>query len=304
MKKYNSVWMFLLLVVSINVFGKTLNKKDEIENSVISYQLAIYIHKFDLESIEEVAISLFKKQNSEFELVKEINLNLTTPQMRFQVLNDAQFDYAPPSVKMIDYFGRGITDEQAEEIQTIQKVLIINVAYNNENSWDRLQSVQFYTASIAKVLRGYVWDEETKEIFSIEEYINRRFFNPKLGAPSMQLHTVIHSYPEGNYVRAITLGMAKIGLPDIVINEFSWSRSSGVANAIVAITQLLAEGNRLNENNEFNLDLSKIKNEQYKSKLDDLLFENAKLKGIHQFNIAKVEEGDPNNLILEPIFKN
>ena len=41
--------------------------------------------------------------------------------------------------------------------------------------------------------------------------------------PDLSKHLVIHAYQKGELVRAITLGMEKFGLPDLVIDQSSRS---------------------------------------------------------------------------------
>lgn len=300
MKKF--ALMLLLSLFSINSIANTLTQKDSIESEIISYQLAIYLIPGQSESIEKHAVAVLNKNFPKYKLVKNFKKDETEIQVNFQLLNNAQESYAPPSIQMIGYFGRGLTKEQANEIQPIQDVLLITVAYGINNRWQKLQSTQLLVSKIADSYEGYIWDEETREIFTKEEYKKRRFFEPNQGAPSVVLHTVIHSYPNGEYVRAISLGMAKFGLPDIAVSEFSWSDNRRIGNSIIAISQLLVEGHRLNKEGEFTLDLTQIKQEEYKAKLKDLVLENATFKGKHKFSIVEPEEGDPNNLILEPIF--
>ena len=218
-------------------------------------------------------------------------------------LTDAKQSYAPPSLQMIHYFGRGLTKEQAQEIQGIENVLVINVSYQNDKVFNKIQEIQELLNSAASQFGAYIWDEDTREIFTREEFVSRRFYDPAKGIPDVSFHTVIHSYSNGEFVRAITLGMERFGLPDIVINDFPWSNNRSVGNVINLTTQLLAEGVRLDKNDYFSLDITLLKHQEYRESLSKNLYENAKQSARVQFKIAQSEQGDPDNLLLEPVFE-
>ena len=42
----------------------------------------------------------------------------------------------------------------------------------------------------------------------------------------------MHAYNTGEYVRAITLGMTKVGLPDILIENVSWSLNRNLGHVM------------------------------------------------------------------------
>ena len=78
--------------------------------------------------------------------------------------------------------------------------------------------------------------------------------------PGIAKHTTIHAYRTGEYVRAITLGMAKFGLPDIVIDKFSWSYSRNIGHVINLFGQVIAEEAAIKKDGEFDLNLKAVQN--------------------------------------------
>ena len=293
--------IFLAVFISTNATVKS-KLSEAFNQQWVSYQLAIYLPEFKKQTTESQIPKEAAAKLPSFKLVDALAKELDSPQILIELLNDVQTAYKPPSLQMIEYFGRGLSKAQALDIQEIEHAIVLTVAYPNKDHWHDLDKVQRFTYELAKEMNGFVWDEETREIFTVDGYKQRRFFESKQSIPSMKQHTVIHAYSNGEGVRAITLGMAKFGLPDIVVNDFSWSSNSQVGNLITAISQALAEGRRPNESDEFFLDLTQIKLPGYQAELKDMVLENAKLKGSFPLVPAKPDEGDPDNYLIEPQF--
>jgi hypothetical protein len=57
----------------------------------------------------------------------------------------------------------------------------------------------------------------------------------------MSDHIVIHSYQDEEFIRAVLLGMAKFGLPDLVVENSARSQGRNVGHLINLTAQVLAE---------------------------------------------------------------
>src|SRR6266481_8472731 len=77
--------------------------------------------------------------------------------------------------------------------------------------------------------------------------------------PDISSQTVIHVYKKDELDRAITLGMTKMGLPDVVVDVISGSSSRPVGNLINIFCQAMAEGAVFEESGKFRLELRAIK---------------------------------------------
>jgi hypothetical protein len=71
---------------------------------------------------------------------------------------------------------------------------------------------------------------------------------------------MIHIYPDHDYVRAITLGMSKAGLPDVVVEDFTWPSQDQMTNLIGLFSQAMAEGSTFSDYGKFKLDIHSIRN--------------------------------------------
>jgi uncharacterized protein YegJ (DUF2314 family) len=219
--------------------------------------------------------------------------------IRARMQRNAQKEYAPPDMKSLQYFGRGITQEQGQALQKSDEVLILDFAHPTEQVWTALRSANELVEEIARKTGGLVWDEETREIFSSDAWHERRLAAWSGDVPDVASETVIHSYPKGEYVRAITLGMAKLGLPDVVIEDSSWGSDDQVGNLINLFCQSMVEGRTISRAGEFRLDLRAIKNSTVRDKQLKSLNGNAAGVACLTLEHGKYEEGDPKNRLIE-----
>jgi len=101
----------------------------------------------------------------------------------------------------------------------------------------------------------------------------------------------IHAYGGGGKVRVITLGMAKFGLPDLVVEDVPSGFSQSAGRLLNVCAQTLAEGGTLGDNGTLRLAASALRNPAAKTGLS------ADADVTLQFVKAKADKGDPKNRI-------
>jgi uncharacterized protein YegJ (DUF2314 family) len=238
-------------------------------------------------------------KKTDLKLVDEIAKDPKAMFIRARVPKSAQKEYAPPDVESLKYFGRGLTQEQEHALQKSDEVLILDFAHPKEQVWTALRSANEIVEEIARKASGLVWDEETREIFSPDAWHTRRLALWSDGVPNVSSESVIHSYPTGEYVRAVTLGMAKLGLPDVVIEDFSWGTDDQVGNLINLFCQSMAEGGTIKRSGEFKLDLRAIRNATVRDVQLKSLKPEAAGAACLTLKHGEWEEGDPKNRLIE-----
>lgn len=216
---------------------------------------------------------------------------------------DVQESYRPPDKDHLRYFGHGIGSEQADLLQASEQVLILDFAHPSDDVWAALRTAAALTEQVARETDGLIWDEETREIFSPDEWHDERLSSWTYEVPDISKHTVIHSYKSGEFIRAITLGMVKFGLPDIVVEEFSWSNNRSMGHLINLFGQAMAEGASIEEPGEFDLDLKNIGNPDVRQPQMESLKPNATAVALLGVKQGTWEEGDPNNRLIQITFE-
>ncbi len=269
----------------------------------ISFEFAIYYlpqpEKKPLAELDQILRTSF----SQFQKVEKIADEPAGLSIAPRLRDDVHTGYAPPGLQSLQYFGRGISREQAEMLQGSETAIVLDFAYPREHVLDGMRAALQITHRLAESTGGLIWDEETREVFSPAAREKRRLADwGENIVPDLSKHTVIHAYKKDDYVRAITLGMQKFGLPDIVVDGFPWSLNGSMASVVNLFAQVLAEGAEIKRPGEFDLDLRAIRNPLVREPQLASLKPGATtiarltlLKGIP-------EEGDPSNRLIEIVF--
>jgi uncharacterized protein YegJ (DUF2314 family) len=236
-----------------------------------------------------------------FELVDALPEHPRTRSLQLVLVADVAQSYAPADARALGYFGRGISREQAQRLQQSKMALRLLFAVPRAQVWVALDAADRLVAEIARSEGGLVWDEATRETFSPEALRERRAFEPA-AAPDIAQHTVIHAYQNDEYARAISLGMSKAGLPDVVVEDFAWSLNKPMGDVVVAVQQALAEGRIANTTGKVDLDLRTIANAAVRARL----LADMKEDGRHVVHLTLVagrhDKGDPDNRLIEVRF--
>ncbi len=155
--------------------------------------------------------------------------------------------YRPPDLEALGYFGRGLSKDQAAAVQKSPEVFILQFDYPTSDVWKYLRSATMIAGELGLETNGLIWDEQTREIFTPDFWNGRRVGHwPDTGsAPPLSYQFTYHAYKDGDFVRAVSLGMSKFGLPDVTIKQIVWSDSDQAGNLMNILSQLLAEGGQL-----------------------------------------------------------
>ncbi|MET3183686.1 UNVERIFIED_ORG: uncharacterized protein YegJ (DUF2314 family) [Variovorax guangxiensis] len=208
-------------------------------------------------------------------------------------------EYRAPSMEMLQRFGRGISREQAEALQKADKALILDFAHPAQQFSPAMQKALQITLQVARDTNGLLWDEETREVFTPDEWQKRRVDTWAGGVPDVARHTTIHAYRSGDLVRAITLGMAKFGLPDVVVSDFSWSSNRPMGNLVNGFSQAMVEGATLARPGQYDLDLRALKHTAARDPMLANLKPNAAAVARLSLVNGTWENGDPQNRLYE-----
>jgi len=212
---------------------------------------------------------------------------------------NVQREYPPPDMQSLQYNGHGISQEQSRALQKTDEALILEFTHPKQHAWAALHTATALVEEIARKTGGLVWDQETSEIFSPDAWHKKRLASWPTDVPDVSTRTLIHSYNKGEYVRAVTLGMSKLGLPDVVFEEFPWSSDDQVGNLINIFGQSMAEGEVFRKEGRFKLDLRAIKNATVRDRQVNSLKPNGTGVACIALKQGKWEKGDPENRLVQ-----
>ena len=276
--------------------------KDVMEDH-ITFQFAIYyLPTPKTDPLAELATQL-KVEAASFARVKKVDGKENAPTLAARIDTEPQKNYAPPDAQFLQRFGRGLNADDVKQLQKTRSVLILDFSYPKTHVWTGQRAALKLTGSLARSTGGVIWDEATREIFSPTTWEERRITDWTEQVPDVSKHTVIHAYSTGKAVRAITLGMEKFGLPDVVIQNFSWSLNRNMGHIVNLFAQGLAEGAKVPIPGNFDLNFRAIRNPKVREpQLRNLL---PKATGVALLSLkkGKWEKGDPANRLIEVTFK-
>lgn len=215
---------------------------------------------------------------------------------------NAAHDYAPPSLESLRYFGRGLTLDQAQRLQKAAQVIVLTFAHPGHQASNALYRAELFVAELARQGQAIIWDVETREAFTPESWDTDRLQTWENGIPDVSKQIVIHAYNNDGRTRAITLGMARFGAPDLAINDTVWSLNTPLGNALNAAAQQLTEQGPPEEKGLLQLNIATIRHTAVRKRLSSGVVAGGSGQGRLRLVEASAEAGDPDNLIAALTF--
>jgi uncharacterized protein YegJ (DUF2314 family) len=265
----------------------------------IHFQYAVYMLPVHLKDPSAVLRDALVEHSAGLKLLGEIPPEPREMIVSAHLQKHVQQEYVPPSIEAIGYSGHGISPRQAQALQKSEEAFILQFAHPKDKVWTALHAADLLVEELARKTGGLVWDEETREVFSPDAWHETRLKSWTDDAPDISSQTVVQTYKKDEFVRAITLGMTKVGLPDVAMDDFPWSSEHQVVDLINLFCQGMAEGAVFARSGEFDLDIRAIKN----ADLRDTRLKSMKgnFLGITYLSLKPGvwEEGDPKNRLIQ-----
>ncbi|WP_230969948.1 DUF2314 domain-containing protein [Nitrogeniibacter aestuarii] len=223
--------------------------------------------------------------------------------VRFDYIReDLATRFAPPDMNFLRYFGRGLTREQGEALQQAPSALVMLFVHPAGEADSALRRAQTLAAALAAQGRVVIWDEATREAFSPAAWKEQRIDSWQGDIPDVIRQTTIHAYQSDDSFRAISLGMEKFGLPDLVLEETASSLTRPLGHALNGLAQRLVEGARPDAAGAIVLDARGLKHDRVR----EVLLEEIQSDGAGKARIwlreARRDDGDPQNALAAMTF--
>lgn len=206
-------------------------------------------------------------------------------------------EYAPPTRDTMRFHGVGISAEAADALVAAERVFIVLFWVQPSKILLGNRAAVQVMADLANATGGVIWDEETRQLFSLSRWKTDRIESWQGGLPDITRHVTMHAYADPELVRVITLGMRKFALPDLVVSDLPSIGTRPVGNCLNAVMQRLVEGQR-QDKYQFKLTLSDIRHRAVRAKSLESPGDGAQGTVLIEFKEMPREEGDPHNLLL------
>lgn len=300
--KIGLFFVFLSLCSPTIVFSKNIDYKSKLS----IYQFAV----FSISDQKQLSFKQVKAKIaaslSEAKIVQKYSKENQKPEVLLDLINqDGLKKYRPQALRELKYFGRGLTTDEAEKLQKSNEVLVVTFFVPKKYGMSFHKKTLNFMAELAQGCSCVLWDETTRETYGVTAWKERRLAYWENALPISRFHTVVHFYKSGNkgLARAVSLGMGKFGLPDVVINDMTVSAGKTMVSLINVITQAMVENKALSSKGEMVLQIDQMQHKQEQKLLFSGLKKNRKEKVLIRLApLKKNDPGDPNNLILEVRF--
>lgn len=269
------------------------------QTAFIRYEFAVYYADAPAKPPLDALRAALRAVPGTSALVPKIDELPKTAQMMAIFSTQAQQEYAPPAPALIQRFGRGLSREQAVGLQGANQVLVLDFAHPRNGSMARYRSSLLVAERVARDTGGLLWDEETREIFTPDEWRKRRVDTWQGDLPDIRHQFIIHAYRSEHAARAISLGMAKFGLPDVVVVDFPWSANAQLAWVLTGLSQALIEGQPMGAQGRFDLDFRRLRHAALKRTLLEDVQPGSSATAPLLAVKGTPEEGDPENRLIE-----
>lgn len=217
-------------------------------------------------------------------------------------------NFPVPEASYFKYAGRGLTGKDIASMQKTSRATRVALLAPKEDVWRMGRAFTEFALKYAEKTDAFIWDSATRECFTREAWKERRLEDwPATGIPNITRQITIHLYqPDDSdrYLRAITLGMEKFALPDVVIERLIASNNRPAGNLINLVCQSFAENPVITDPRKQKFKLNALNAGSFRKAQEESLLDNATGEATLELLTAKRQDGDPANQLIEISFSN
>lgn len=215
-------------------------------------------------------------------------------------------NYPVPEAAYLERWGIGIKKEQAAAVQETKEAVRLILIVPRNSVWDVTKRFTELASEFAHKTGAFIWDSATRQCFSPDAWRERRIQSWTGVIPDLSAQITIHAYRQDDgsgYVRAITLGMEKFALPDLVVQQLLASEMRSSGNLINVAAQLLSENPVIENPADYRVSLVELKDEVVGKTHRKNLLKGATEEARLALVVGRQEEGDPDNTLVELDFR-
>lgn len=209
--------------------------------------------------------------------------------------------FAPPNAESMQYFADELSEAEQRRFGASQYVAVFEVVGPGQRAFDDYRKALKLSQDLARQVGGFLWDEETRTAHTVESW-QRRLESWQAGVPFVNQHVAIHQYRDGELFRLVSLGMIKLGLPDIAVNQVAGNDADEMGVLINLLLQRFVEGATPDAKQQLKVALEDVQHPKMQSWLAPHVAGNAQGNVVVSLALAQPEEGDSENRLFELSF--
>ena len=201
--------------------------------------------------------------------------------------------------------GRGLSAIDATHLERKARVAVLEFRLASAQVLQDLPRAQQLALSVAEALdASALMDGDTREYFSRASWKQTRVGGWSGTLPILPRQVSILQVPEGSgdRLRSVTLGMAKFGLPDVVVAHHApGTDARGLASLINLVCATLVQHPALEREGLLDVDVGAIVEPELRGALQGFV-RGGRGKATVALAIAAPRDGDPENRLIEIAF--
>jgi uncharacterized protein YegJ (DUF2314 family) len=213
---------------------------------------------------------------------------------------------APLEPQYLKVAARGLDEAAQARLTRGLPSVFLSVATPPAQAQRALRGLVAVAAEAARQLRALVSDPEARVVWGPDAFLREVAEGGFEGeVPFVAAHINIHSYAAegaGGLLRSVTLGMSKLGLPDLVVNGHPRGEWPTVVELLRASCQALADDPRIVEAGALKLDLERLDSKRAREAARRIQRPGAKGRARVTLAVAPREQGDAENGLVELTF--
>lgn len=214
--------------------------------------------------------------------------------------------YPVPPAEYFKHFGRKLSPDDIAAIQKTTTATCLILVASRDEVWPLSRQFTLLVEQFARRTGAFIWDSATRECFSVDSWKSTRLDHwPADSLPDIPSQITTHLYRNDDttrYLRAITLGMEKFALPNVVIEQLTSSENRPAGNLISLVCQSLAEQPVLKSGAKELFQLDTIRSTSLRKELHSSTSEKSSGEIPIELLFGEHEDGDPSSELFELSF--
>jgi uncharacterized protein YegJ (DUF2314 family) len=223
------------------------------------------------------------------------------PSLVFQVVPAQPFE-----PRQLEYSGRDLDEAAKRRLGRGLPAVFLMVSAPPEMATRALRGTVALVSDAARSLHAYVDDPEARLTYSTRAFAREVAQGGFEGeVPVVAAHVNVHTYEPGGgdgLLRSVTLGMSKLGLPDVVVNGHPRGDGASEVMLIRAVCQRLEDDPVIAREGRLPLDLNGLRSARAKDPVLKTLRAGATARADLTIARGTRQEGDAENRLLELTF--
>jgi len=206
--------------------------------------------------------------------------------------------FAPPGMQSMQFMAADLNEDERRRLGASRAVAVFEVVGPGPRAFVDYRKALELGYELARALGGFLWDEETRTAHTLESW-RRRLASWEAGTPFVNEHVVLHEYRDGDLLRIVSLGMVKLGLPDVAVNRVAGKDADKLAKVVDLALQELVEGATPDAEQRLEVSLAQVRHSGMKQWLGAQLGPSGTASVVASLVPGELQEGDSDNRLLE-----